>query len=380
MPDGTSVPSVRKRRSVPPGGVSAAHLRARRGDPGRKAGRGGFSRRICLGGIFTLTAALWCGTGKAGPRAQILDQSGYSLGAYKNVTSYVDRTPAELIAVIPDLAGLEPAADAETGQKALAKILPRVRENVRQLYERFPNTTSREDITMERLGADGTVDFKRQETFRYLAVAHTTPGVSTLEEYRTDMQGKPAEPTGVENGLVVTKGFASELLFFHPAARLDAFFRYLGRQKLNGQETEVIAFAQRPGWASSTFQIIAEGQSTTVLVQGLAWIDSMTGQIIRMRTDLLAPRPDLGLASDTSVIDFGEVRFPEKPSIVLWLPQNVTVTARWRGESTVTTTVNRSGGDDEKINGPVKWGYQTYRNIHHYSDFRLFGSESKLKF
>ncbi|HEV2175621.1 MAG TPA: hypothetical protein VGW33_00225 [Terriglobia bacterium] len=336
-----------------------------------------FPRRSRLVGILTLTGMLWCALAKS----QFVDQSLAELDAYKNVRSYVDRTPAELRVLIPDLKGLEPVADDAESHQALAGILGKVRENVRQFYEKFPNTTSREDITMERLRPDGKVAAVRRETFRYLAVSQASPGASVLQEYRTDMMGNLAEPTGLEQGLVVTKGFTSQALYFHPSARLDSFFRYVGKQKVAGEDTDVVAFAQRPGWTSLTLRVVAAGRSAPVLVQGLAWIDSTTYQIMRMRTDLLAPRPDLGLMGETIDTTFVEVRFPEKSGIVLWLPQNVTVTMQWKGKAKVTTIVNSPDPDDRK-GGVVstEWAHRTYRNIHHYSDYRLFGSESSIKY
>jgi hypothetical protein len=326
-------------------------------------------------------AVMLCGAlAKSAPRPQLIDQSPTDLEAYKNIVSYVDRTPAELAAMIPDLKGLEPAANQAEGEKALGEILGRVGENVRQYCKEFPDTTSREDITMERLRPDGEVDSARQEAFRYLAVSHTEHGSFALREYRTDLAGKPSDPTGLEQGLVVTKGFASEMLYFHPAARSDAFFRYLGTQIVDGKETDVVAFAQRPGWASLTVRVMVGGRSAAVLVQGVAWIDSTSYQIIRMRTDLLAPRPDLGLLGETVVTTFGEVRFPEKPKTVLWLPQDVTVTAQWKGKATVTRVVTSTDPRFNEGRDSIKWESRTYRNIHHYSDYRLFASESKLKF
>jgi hypothetical protein len=50
-----------------------------------------------------------------------------------------------------------------------------------------------------------------------------------------------------------------------------------------------------------------------------------------MRTDLLAPREDVGLERLTTEIEFGEVRLPEV-STPLWLPHEVVVTTASNGE------------------------------------------------
>jgi hypothetical protein len=82
-----------------------------------------------------------------------------------------------------------------------------------------------------------------------------------------------------------------------------------------------------------------------VLSQGLAWIDPTTFQIVRLRTELLTSQPKVRLERQTTEIHFKEVAF-KHVAAAFWLPQQVTVTVDWRG--------------------------RTLRNLHRYSDFRLF--------
>lgn len=316
--------------------------------------------------------------------AQIVDQSEADFAVYRNVRSYVEWTVAELIAKIPDLKGLVPVASEEEGEKALPVILGQVGENIKDFFEKVPDVTSREEISTESDWSDGTVKQGPHQTFRYLVISKSEQGVSTLREYRTDMMGKSVEPTGLREGVAVTKGFASSAIYFHPAVRSDAFFRYLGRQKMGGRDTDVVAFAQRPGWAHATDQINVAGHVIVGLIQGLAWIDSMSYQIIRLRTDLLAPRPEVGLDESTSDITYGEVRFPEKLGTVLWLPKKVTVTIKWEGNEKVVenqAAIAGQGASGEAHTAPpTLWKHATYRNIHRYSDYKLFSSSSKLVF
>jgi hypothetical protein len=84
----------------------------------------------------------------------------------------------------------------------------------------------------------------------------------------------------------------------------------------------------------------------------LAWIDSETFQILRVTTWLLAPRPDIGLSSEISMVDFYAVQ-PSGSGRVLWLPRNVKVWVLYRGV--------------------------VVRNTHQYSNFKLFRVESTIK-
>jgi hypothetical protein len=61
-----------------------------------------------------------------------------------------------------------------------------------------------------------------------------------------------------------------------------------------------------------------------MLVQGIAWVDKSNFEIIRMRTDLLAPHPEVGLAQQTTEANFSRVQLLDVAT-PLWLPSEVKV-------------------------------------------------------
>jgi hypothetical protein len=288
-----------------------------------------------------------------GPVSQVVDQSEQDIAPYRNAKSYVGMTTDELMAAVPELKGLQPPLTPQDGENALAAILGRVGENVKEFADTLPDLSALEEISMERLRSDGRVAAQLQETFRYLVVARHGFTETTFEEYRTDLQGKAAEPGGLVHDFSVTKGFAYTAIHFHPSIQADSVFRYLGKQILDAKETDLVAFAQRPGFAHVTGRVALFEKSVLILVQGLAWIDPATYQIVRLRTDLLAPRTDVRLKTQTTDIRYAEFHLSEMPQTV-WLPSQVTVTVEWRGKA--------------------------YRNVHHYSDYKLFRSSSIIKF
>ena len=242
---------------------------------------------------------------------------------------------------VPELQGLEPAAS----QEQLASILRAVGENVAAYFRNFPNTGSLEQIHQEELRGKGKVAQTQDQEFRYLCLTPAEAWGPGFREYRTDLSGTERSPQGLTDGFMLTSGFASASLIFHPAYQPEATFRYLGHQKVNGRDTFVIAFAQRPAKAR-VYAAFKLGQtSTTILSQGLAWVDSGSHQIIRLRTDLLKPLPEIKLERETPEIDFGEVHFKGMAE-GFWLPRQVTVTVGWNGKH--------------------------LRNEHQYSEFKLF--------
>ncbi len=92
--------------------------------------------------------------------------------------------------------------------------------------------------------------------------------------------------------------------------------------------------------------------SAPVWTMGFVWVDPNTYQILRMRTELLEPVPQVGLIRQTTEISYGEFRLGEK-GLSLWLPREVTV------------IIDHSNGH--------------FRNFHRYGDYRLFTVESHEK-
>ena len=262
------------------------------------------------------------------------------------VASVVDGTPRELEHKLPELKNLQYAQS----QEALPLLLRKVGENVAAFFRDFPNVASDEQTLVERLTLDLKLEDDRSQEFQYLAVPRRGGAEGTLVEYRTDDKGRPVKQLGLRGGYVLTEGFASMSIHLHPAYQPESRFRYLGKQTTKGQEAEVVAFAQRPEKARQMVGVNLDSRTLTVAIQGVAWIDTATFQIVRMRADLLEPRPDLALRRHTVVVQFGEVRFKERPQ-PLWLPHEVHV--------------------------EIEWGRRIYRNFHRYSHFRLFSVEAE---
>ena len=245
----------------------------------------------------------------------------------------------------PELKGLEPATD----QGQLDSILSAVGKTVAELFRNFPNTSSLEQIHQEKLGRKLKVGAALDQKFHYLCFTPAKAWGPGFDEYRADMLGKRTSPQGIQDGYMLTSGFASASLFFHPTYQSQAAFRYLGRQKVNGRDTYVIAFAQQPGKARLNGAFKSGQISMTTFSQGLAWVDSESYEITRLRTDLLMPLLEVKLERETTEIAFGEVHF-KSIGKEFSLPREVTVTVDWNGKH--------------------------LRNEHRYSDFKLFKVEA----
>jgi hypothetical protein len=132
---------------------------------------------------------------------------------------------------------------------------------------------------------------------------------------------------------------------------VESRFRYLGQQQTDGHSTFVIGFAQVPGSVEAPGLFVADRESIPMLLQGVAWIDQADFRIVRLRTDLLAPQPEISVQKQTANIVFGAVRIAEIDS-ELWLPRVVHVEMQSRG--------------------------QVFEEQHEYSKYRLYKAKSKI--
>jgi VWFA-related protein len=265
---------------------------------------------------------------------------------------------------IPELKGLEPATD----QSQLPEILRRVSKNLQKFVVDFVDTTVLETIEeTEKHPRDraGTVtswtdwEWRSELTterivqkYRYLMLARWEGRTFTLTEYRTDLQGREENPQKLITGFIKTTGFAAMPLFFGPLQQPWSDFRLLGQQKIDGDRTEAVAFAEHIEPVAVMGRFTLGEASIPILLQGVAWIRSSDYQIVKMRTDLLAPLPDAALKQVTTVVLFARNQFPDSPT-GFWLPQKVDV--------------------------KVGLGPYLFSNRHKYSDYRMFRVKSVIR-
>jgi Tfp pilus assembly protein PilF len=262
----------------------------------------------------------------------------------KRTTTYVDylHNPP------PDLEKIEPAGD----QVKLDTLLSAVGGNVAELFHKFPNTSSLEKIHQEKLDRKGKSAGSLNQKFRYLCLIPTSQWGPATDEYRADSTGHAAYLRGLSENYMLTSGFVAAPLVFHPTYQPGSVFRLLGRQKIKGRDAYLIAFAQEPKRSRMYGTFKCDGKTRETFYQGVAWIDSLSYQILRLRTELLTPLPVVKLQAETTEIEFSEVHF-KRLEEGFWLPAKVTVTLDWEG--------------------------RTLRNQHEYSDFVVFNVDSMEK-
>lgn len=281
-----------------------------------------------------------------------------------NFPNFTSCPVAELELAVPDLKGLKVSDD----QQKLAGLLDKVGATMLELARNTPNLIARERVSAPLDRSENPHDYD------YLILAHLEQNMVLLDEFRLDlksgekfqtddvMNGKPLQradleraSSGVANskaaGPPMSEGFATSWVHFYPTNRTRATYRYLGEEKIDGHRTLVLAFAQKPELVPRPAMFRYQDKTAAIFLQGIAWVDPSDFRILRLRTDLLSPVPEVALHRWTADIQFGPTRI-EQIANPLQLPRKVTVTTSLGGAVT--------------------------REVHDYSEYRLFRAKSRI--
>lgn len=267
-----------------------------------------------------------------------LTPQALDLSVWAGAKPYLDDPIRQLINDIHDLHGLDPAPD----QQMLEEILRKTADKTLDLLRKMPNVISQESVVTEVEPRGPTY----RQQFEYLVLRHDANGEVSLDEYRTGKQQKSAVP--------LSQGSVNAWVLFHPGNLGESRFRLLGRQRMDGHATFVLGFAQIPEKVKFPAHVNFLDASIPVLFQGIAWIDESDFRIVRLRTDLLAPRPDIFLTTLTSDVRFFEVRIlVQDAKVALWMPQKAAIT--WDFKS------------------------QEVHQLHTYSTFKMYRSKARIR-
>jgi tetratricopeptide (TPR) repeat protein len=246
----------------------------------------------------------------------------------------------------------QPDFESAMDQAPLAGILSAVGNNVSRLFANLFSLSATESVQLERSDRKGNADRRKDFKYLYLCLGTVDKKDPFFDEYRSDERGSEVLQAGLDEGYMLTVGFMSSPLIFHPIHQSGSEFRLLGYQKLRGRNTFVVAYAQIPGQSRLKVQFQAGKKAEEMYKQGIAWIDAENYQIIRVVSELLTPLPQIRLNRLRTEIDFDRVRFNHTKE-EFWMPLQVIVT--------------------------VDWNNRLLRNSHAYSDFRLFDVRASVK-
>ena len=236
-------------------------------------------------------------------------------------------------------------AGPDTSPASLEDLLDRTSVHVQKLIDQFSNVQCTEQVEQEKLRADGKVERKEDSTFNYLILLSDNAGDLSLQESRIAVHEAKADKKNTP--MLLSNGFATLFLVFHPSYSGSFHFTDAGREMLGGVAVERINFEHMPGMKSPA-ALALRGREYPLELSGSAWIDPSTGAILKIEAGIGDTLTDVGLKSLQSEIDFGPAKFGGQS---FWLPSLASV--------------------------DVETPRQHWHNTHRFTDYKAFSVSSE---
>jgi hypothetical protein len=232
----------------------------------------------------------------------------------------------------------------------MQNLLAHTSQQVSALVDQFSEVKCTERVIQEKFKRDGKTEFKEESSYDYLVILTNTGGELSLDESRLPVH--VAHPDKKKNtSLLVSNGFATLFLVFHPYYANSFEFTDLGAEDLNGHTLEKIQF-QHVRNMRSPAALALRGREFPLELSGTAWIDPLTGNLAKIAAGVTQGLEDIGMKSFRSELSFAPVSFRDVKE-AYWFPMTATV--------------------------EVETPRQHWRNTHRFTDYKRFSVSTEEK-
>jgi hypothetical protein len=229
----------------------------------------------------------------------------------------------------------------------LDDLLSRTSQQVSDFLGQFSDVKCTERVTQEKLGKEDKVELKQESTYDYLVILTNTGGELSLDESRLAVH--EAKSDKKNTSLLVTNGFATLFLIFHPYYAQSFRFTGLQDEVIDGHRLSKVSFQHVRG-TRSVAALALRGKEYPLELSGTAWIDPQTGVIRKMVADIGDTMQDVGLKTLQSEVEYAPVPFRGMKE-TRWFPSQATVV--------------------------VETPRQHWRNTHRFSDYKRFSVDTE---
>lgn len=201
-----------------------------------------------------------------------------------------------------------------------------------------------ETVTQQKLAGNGHVEATVRARYDYLIMMSGTGDQFQLNESRVDSSSAPGKQPRLP--MLVTNGAATVLLVFHPYYRNSFTFDEGNQEVVNGRPAISIHFAHIAGRRTPA-ALALRGREYPLELQGTAWLDTQSGEVLKVEANLLNDMSDVGLKSLQIHVDYkpgspdkdiGQLTLPALAVVDVTTPRqhwrNTHVFDRYRGFST----------------------------------------------
>lgn len=226
--------------------------------------------------------------------------------------------------------------------QTLDELLARASKQVSTFLDQFSNVKCVEHVEQDKLNKDGKVELKEESTYDYLVILSNPGGELTLDESRLEV--KQPKQDKKNRAMLVSNGFATLFLIFHPYYLGGFQFTQLEDQLIDGRRFSKVAFHHVRG-SRTPAALSLRGKEYPLELSGTAVIDPQTGVIVHIEAGIEDTMQDVGLNVLQSDVQYAPVAFKDVKE-TYWFPAQATV--------------------------EVETPRQHWRNTHRFADYKQF--------
>jgi len=211
---------------------------------------------------------------------------------------------------------------------ALDEVVKKAGHRIEELVSNVDRFTATESLQHEKINKWGLETTPEKRKFDYVvSIKEAQTRLFDVQEFRK-ATGAPGD---FADGLQ-SNGLPALVLVFHPYNVESFDLTCEGLARWNGRPVWQVHFRQKENNSNTlrAYKSGINGSSYPVALKGRAWIAADSYQVVRLETDLVRPMPEIRLAAEHTVIEYGPVRFRER-NVDMWLPQSAEVYSDWRG-------------------------------------------------
>ena len=233
--------------------------------------------------------------------------------------------------LLPSLVALLLLAGTIAGAQtdSLEKVLDRTSRRVSEFLDEFSNVKCTEQVTQEKFKPNGKRELEQQSSYDYLVMLTNAGGDMSVNESRLPV--KEAKVNRRQDiSMLLSNGFATLFLVFHPYYINDFEFTDAGSETLDGHAARKIHFQHIPN-TRSVAALALRGREYPLELSGTVWVDPQNGNILRIEAGIGSTLEDIGMKTLQSSVRFAPAAFSkdkddkDKDQPVYWFPTEAVV-------------------------------------------------------
>jgi len=226
----------------------------------------------------------------------------------KTIDKYASILFASVLAVAPSIT---PAQASSTND-----AIDMAQRQITAYIDKLADFHCTESVTQQKLTPSGHVEATERAKYDYLIMMNGSGDEFQLNESRIESANARGKQTQLP--MLVTNGVATVLLIFHPYYRDSFNFEALAEEQIDGLPAVPVHFTHIAGRRSPA-ALALRGRDYPLELEGTAWLNKQSGEVVKVEAALLHDMSDIGLRSLHVHVDY-KPSAPDKSVGVLDLP------------------------------------------------------------